>query len=223
MDHALEVAALLVAIFGGKGVSDFWAEIVLMFTEHTAPAIFVTALAVLVGALAACWAMRVWARREIADRQRKLDGAYASMAQTVDIMRSANDAMSRSASAGAEATRHIADQDRLIEKMHEIITRMTRDMFTMLSPAEKDAIERLYAESASGRIDNEDVAVHLVKLNAVDKLPSGRYAVSGEWRRTMTASWETYTGRRLPSGVTASRGGRGAALAPGEGAKRDDS
>lgn len=206
MDHVLEMAALLVTIFGGRGVSDFWAVIVLMFTEHTAPAIFVTALAAAVGALVACWAMRAWARREIADRQRRLDAAYASMAQTVDVMRNANDAMSRSVSVGAEATRHIADQDRLIEKMYEIITRMTRDMFMMLSPAEKDAMEHLYAEGAGGRIGNEDVAAHLMKLNAIDRLPSGRYAVSGEWRRAMTASWETYTDRVLPSGASASRG-----------------
>ena len=77
--------------------------------------------------------------------------------------------------------------EKLILKMNGIITALTKDRMAMLSDAEREALRMAYASESPCEIEDEDVAEHLVALGALDRLKSGRYAVSGEWRRSMSA------------------------------------
>ena len=77
--------------------------------------------------------------------------------------------------------------EKLILKMNGIITALTKDRMAMLSDAEREVLRTAYASESPCEIEYEDVAEHLVALGALDRLTSGRYAVSGEWRRSMSA------------------------------------
>lgn len=81
----------------------------------------------------------------------------------------------------------ILKMEKLILKMNGIITALTKDRMAMLSDAEREALRTAYASESPCEIEDEDVAEHLVALGALDRLTSGRYAVSGEWRRSMSA------------------------------------
>lgn len=146
--------------------------------------------------------------REVAEREDEIRN-YRNQVETLsrqieksaEIMEKSTAAMLRGAEVGKAAQEHISSQDAqlesfyntildmmsLIDKMNDIITALTKDRMAMLSAAEREALEEAYRSGMPHEMADEDVAEHLVALGALDRLPSGRYAVSGEWRRSMSA------------------------------------
>lgn len=146
---------------------------------------------------------RIVAERE--DEIRNYQGQVSTLTRQIEksteTMQKSSEAMLQGVEVGKAAREHISSQDAqleyfydtilkmkdLIDKMNDIITALTKDRMSMLSGAERDALEAAYRSEQPCEIGDEDVAEHLVLLGALDRLPSGRYAVSGEWRRSMSA------------------------------------
>ena len=146
---------------------------------------------------------RIVAEREdeIRDYQAQVSTLTRQIEKSTEAMQKSSEAMLRGAEVGKAAQEHISSQDAqleyffdtilkmkdLIDKMNGIITALTKDRMAMLSDAERDALETAFRSKLPCEMGDEDVAEHLVTLGALDRLPSGRYAVSGEWRRSMSA------------------------------------
>lgn len=146
--------------------------------------------------------------REVAEREDEIRN-YRSQVETLsrqlekstEIMEKSAAEMNNGVEFGKTVREHISSQDaqlesfyntilrmkELIDKMNDIITALTKDRMAMLSDAEREALRTAYASESPCEIEDEDVAEHLVALGALDRLTSGRYAVSGEWRRSMSA------------------------------------
>lgn len=146
---------------------------------------------------------RIVAEREdeIRNYRNQVETLSRQIEKSAEIMEKSTAAMLRGAEVGKAAQEHISSQDAqlesfyntildmksLIDKMNDIITALTKDRMSMLSGAERDTLEAAYRSGQPCEIGDKDVAEHLVLLGALDRLPSGRYAVSGEWRRSMSA------------------------------------
>lgn len=146
--------------------------------------------------------------REVAEREDEIRN-YRSQVETLsrqlekstEIMEKSAAEMNNGVEFGKTVREHISSQDAqlesfyntilrmkgLIDKMNDIITALTKDRMAMLSDAERDALEMAYRSELPCEMGDEDVAEHLVALGALDRLSTGRYAVSGEWRRSMRA------------------------------------
>ena len=146
--------------------------------------------------------------REVAEREDEIRN-YRSQVETLsrqlekstEIMEKSAAEMNNGVEFGKTVREHISSQDAqlesfyntilrmkgLIDKMNDIITALTKDRMAMLSDAERDALETAYRSELPCEMGDEDVAEHLVALGALDRLSTGRYAVSGEWRRSMRA------------------------------------
>lgn len=146
--------------------------------------------------------------REVAEREdeiriyrNQVETLSMQLEKSTEIMEKSAAEMFRGAEVGKAAQEHISSQDaqleyffntilkmeKLILKMNDIISALTKDRMAMLSDAEREALRTAYASESPCEIEDEDVAEHLVALGALDMLTSGRYAVSGEWRRSMSA------------------------------------
>lgn len=94
-DHALEILSLLTSLIGVKCLIDFWNEICRIFTESTAPAVFISVLPLAFGALISWWLVRRWARKEIeklGGEKRTMDSLFREYAKlTRDDQRSVVD------------------------------------------------------------------------------------------------------------------------------------
>lgn len=146
--------------------------------------------------------------REVAEREDEIRN-YRNQVETLsrqieksaEIMEKSTAEMNNGVEFGKTVREHISSQDAqlesfyntilrmkgLIDKMNDIITALTKDRMAMLSDAERDALEMAYRSELPCEMGDEDVAEHLVALGALDRLSTGRYAVSGEWRRSMRA------------------------------------
>lgn len=76
-DHILETVALAVAIFGIKGLVDFWSRLCEMFSSYLLEALFACGLAAATGAIVATFLARSGYRR-------KLSAKDAEIARTVE-------------------------------------------------------------------------------------------------------------------------------------------
>ena len=71
-DHVLELAALVVAIVGVKGLTDFWSRLREMFSLYLAEALFACGLAAITAAIVAVFFIRSWHRRHIAAKDAEI-------------------------------------------------------------------------------------------------------------------------------------------------------
>lgn len=146
--------------------------------------------------------------REVAEREdeiwsyrEQVSTLSSQLEKSTEIMEKSTAEMNKGVEFGEAVREHISSQDaqleyfydtilkmeKLVLKLNDIITRLTKDRMAMLSDAEREALRTAYASESPCEIEDEDVAEHLVALGALDRLKSGRYAVSGEWRRSMSA------------------------------------
>lgn len=130
--------------------------------------------------------------RSIELKDREIDSCYQNMGYMIQTLGEAKRTLDRASEAFDEAGRHIESQDEQLKRFYDVIIRMnevieglTEGRLLMLSDAEKRELSRAYLAQSPCEIDDEDVARHLVMLGALDELPSGLYAVSGEWRRAL--------------------------------------
>lgn len=133
--------------------------------------------------------------------QRQVDTLSKQLEASTEMMSKTSSEIYKNIEVSKSVREHISSQDaqleyfydtilkleKLILKMNGIITALTKDRMAMLSDAEREALRMAYASESPCEIEDEDVAEHLVALGALDRLKSGRYAVSGEWRRSMSA------------------------------------
>lgn len=133
--------------------------------------------------------------------QRQVDTLSKQLEASTEMMSKTSSEIYKNIEVSKSVREHISSQDaqlesfyntilrmkELIDKMNDIITALTKDRMAMLSDAEREALRTAYASESPCEIEDEDVAEHLVALGALDRLTSGRYAVSGEWRRSMSA------------------------------------
>lgn len=138
---------------------------------------------------------------DVALYQRQVDTLAKQLEASTEMMNKTSSEIYKSIDVSESVREHISSQDaqlesfyntilrmkELIDKMNDIITALTKDRMAMLSDAEREALRTAYASESPCEIEDEDVAEHLVALGALDRLTSGRYAVSGEWRRSMSA------------------------------------
>ena len=146
--------------------------------------------------------------REVAERedeirsyQNQVFTLSRQLEKSTEIMEQSAAEMNEGVKFGETVREHISSQDaqlesfyntilkmeNLILKMNDIITALTKDRMAMLSDTEREALRMAYESDSPCEIEDDDVAEHLVALGALDRLTSGRYAVSGEWRRSMSA------------------------------------
>lgn len=71
-DHVLELAALVVAIVGVKGLTDFWSRLCEMFSLYLAEALFACGLAAITAAIVVVFFIRSWHRRHIAAKDAEI-------------------------------------------------------------------------------------------------------------------------------------------------------
>lgn len=133
--------------------------------------------------------------------QRQVDTLSKQLEASTEMMSKTSSEIYKNIEVSKSVREHISSQDaqleyfydtilkleKLILKMNGIITALTKDRMAMLSDAEREVLRTAYASESPCEIEYEDVAEHLVALGALDRLTSGRYAVSGEWRRSMSA------------------------------------
>lgn len=138
---------------------------------------------------------------DVALYQRQVDALTKQLEASTEMMNRTSAEIYKSIDVSESVREHISSQDaqlesfyntilrmkELIDKMNDIITALTKDRMAMLSDAEREALETAYRSELPCEMGDVDVAEHLVALGALDRLPSGRYAVSGEWRRSMSA------------------------------------
>lgn len=138
---------------------------------------------------------------DVALYQRQVDTLTKQLEASTEMMNKTSSEIYKSIDVSESVREHISSQDaqlesfyntilrmkELIDKMNDIITALTKDRMAMLSDAERDALEMAYRSELPCEMGDEDVAEHLVALGALDRLSTGRYAVSGEWRRSMRA------------------------------------
>lgn len=138
---------------------------------------------------------------DVALYQRQVDTLTKQLEASTEMMNKTSSEIYKSIDVSESVREHISSQDaqlesfyntilrmkELIDKMNDIITALTKDRMAMLSDAEREALRMAYASESPCEIEDEDVAEHLVALGALDRLSTGRYAVSGEWRRSMRA------------------------------------
>ena len=151
--------------------------------------------------------------RAVAEREDEIRGYRAQVSTltrqievSTEVMKKSSETMLQGVEVGKAAQEHISSQDAqlehfydtilnmkaLIDKMNDIITALTKDRMAMLSDTERESLWKAYESDSPCEIGDEDVAEHLVTLGALDRLSSGRYAVSGEWRRSMSAMPERW-------------------------------
>lgn len=138
---------------------------------------------------------------DVAFYQRQVDTLSKQLEASTEMMSRTSSEIYKSIDVSESVREHISSQDaqlesfyntilrmkELIDKMNDIITGLTKDRMAMLSDAERDALETAYRSELPCEMEDDDVAEHLVALGALDRLSTGRYAVSGEWRRSMSA------------------------------------
>ena len=120
---------------------------------------------------------------ELANCRRDLDSMTDTLISASEVMEQTNGIVKLGADVSIKATEHIKYQDELLKKFYEIIMDLTENRIAMLSDAEKHVVASMYSIQSPDVVDDEDVAHHLVCLGALDELPSGKYALSGDWRR----------------------------------------
>ena len=137
---------------------------------------------------------------EIRDYKEEVYFLSRRLEKTTEAMEKSTSEMLKSVDFGETVREHINSQDaqledffntilnmsKLIDEMNGVITSLTKDRMAMLSDTEREVLETVYRSDVSCEVLDKDVAEHLVSLGALDKLPSGSYAVSGEWRRSMS-------------------------------------
>lgn len=137
---------------------------------------------------------------EIRDYKEQVYFLSRRLEKTTEAMEKSTSEMLKSVELGKTIREHITNQDAqledffetilnmngLIDEMNGVITSLTKDRMAMLSDTERDVLETVYRSDLPCEVFDRDVAEHLVSLGALDRLPSGRCAVSGEWRRSMS-------------------------------------
>ena len=79
-DHALEIASLVVAVVGVKGLTDFWARLQEMFSSYSTEALFSCGLAAAAAAIVATYFARRGYRRRIAAKDAEIASLEAELA-----------------------------------------------------------------------------------------------------------------------------------------------